>query len=274
MHTIYFDYQATTPIDPRVLEQMTPYWLSSFGNPHSSDHIVGWRAADAVKKAAGSVADLIGADPDELVFTSGATESNNMALLGLARRAPASRRRVLVSAIEHKCVLAAVDVLAEREGFRVETIPVDHEGFVDLDFLERAIDDSVLFVSVMAVNNEIGTVQDIAAIAGLLASHGVLFHCDAAQAPAAIDCERYYRTRGLGESVRAQDVRSARNRGALHPTGRAAEVRASDLRRWTAEWVALWNNASGIMRWDGRCGRTYGDRRASLGTQKSGWNAR
>ena len=110
-----------------------------------------------------------------------------MALLGLARRAPASRRRVLVSAIEHKCVLAAANVLAEREGFNVETIPVDHEGFVDLDFLESAVDDSVLFVSVMAVNNEIGTVQDIAAIADLLASHGVLFHCDAAQAPAAID---------------------------------------------------------------------------------------
>ena len=187
MNTIYADYQATTPVDPRVLEQMTPHWLSSFGNPHSSDHIVGWRAADAVSKAANSVADLIGAAPDEIVFTSGATESNNMALLGLARRASASRRRVLVSAIEHKCVLAAANVLVEREGFNVETIPVDREGFVDLDFLESAVDDSVLFVSVMAVNNEIGTVQHIAAIADLLASQGVLFHCDAAQAPAAID---------------------------------------------------------------------------------------
>ena len=191
MNTIYADYQATTPVDPRVLEQMAPYWLSSFGNPHSSDHIVGWRAADAVAQAASSVADLIGADPDEIIFTSGATESNNLALLGLARRAPASRRRVLVSAIEHKCVLASANVLAEREGFKVETIPVDNNGFLDLDFLESAIDDSVLFVSVMAVNNEIGTIQDIAAISGLLAPFGVLFHCDAAQAPAAIDVSAF-----------------------------------------------------------------------------------
>ena len=187
MNTIYADYQATTPVDPRVVEQMSPLWTSRFGNPHSSDHIVGWRAAEAVDIAAAKVANLIGADPDEIVFTSGATEANNMALLGLARRAPATRRRILVSAIEHKCVLEAARVLAERDGFTVEYIPVDQEGFIDLDFLESAVDDSVLLVSVMAVNNEIGTIQDIPAISGLLAGQGVYFHCDAAQAPAAID---------------------------------------------------------------------------------------
>ena len=185
--TIYADYQATTPVDPRVLERMAPYWRQSFGNPHSSDHVVGWRAAEAVQESLSSVAALIGADPDEVIFTSGATEANNLALFGLARRAPAGRRRILVSAIEHKCVLAAARVLEEREGFSVESIPVDSEGFVDLAALERMVDDTVLVVSVMAVNNEVGTIQDVPRIAPLLSRHGVLFHCDAAQAPCAMD---------------------------------------------------------------------------------------
>lgn len=185
--TIYADYQATTPVDPRVVEQMAPYWSEAYGNPHSNDHVIGWRAADAVREATASVASLIGADPDEVVFTSGATEANNLALLGLARRAPSDRRRILVSAIEHKCVLAAARSLAEREGFTVETIPVDGEGFVDLDALEGMVDETVLVVSVMAVNNEVGTIQDIEAISKILLPRGVLFHCDAAQAPCAMD---------------------------------------------------------------------------------------
>ena len=188
--TVYADYQATTPVDPRVLERMTPYWRELFGNPHSSDHIVGWRSAEAVQGAASSVAALIGADPDEIIFTSGATEANNLALLGLARRAPPDRRRILVSAIEHKCVLAAGRALEEREGFTVGTIPVDSEGFVDLEALEDMLDDRVLLASVMAVNNEIGTIQDIPRIAALLEPHDVLFHCDAAQAPCAMDVSR------------------------------------------------------------------------------------
>ena len=185
--TIYADYQATTPVDPRVLEKMAPYWNELFGNPHSSDHVVGWRSAEAVQDAASSVGALIGADPDEIVFTSGATEANNLALLGLARRAPPERRRILVSAIEHKCVLAAARSLEEREGFTVETIPVDGEGFVDLEALAAMVDNTVLVASVMAVNNEIGTIQDLPRIAALLRGHDVLFHCDAAQAPCAMD---------------------------------------------------------------------------------------
>ncbi len=188
--TIYADYQATTPVDPRVLEKMMPFWGESFGNPHSSDHVVGWKVAKAVEESMISVAGLVGADPDEIVFTSGATEANNLALFGLARRAPESRRRILVSAIEHKCVLAAVRALEEREGFTVDTVPVDREGFIDLDTLESMVDDSVLAVSVMAVNNEVGTIQDLPAITGLLARHGVVFHCDAAQAPCAMDVSR------------------------------------------------------------------------------------
>ena len=187
MNTIYADYQATTPVDPRVKARMKPYWGEAFGNPHSSDHVVGWRAAEAVREAAASVAGLVGADPDEVIFTSGATEANNLALLGLARRAPTERRRILVSAVEHKCVLAAARVLAVRERFTVETVPVDQEGYVDLDALATRLDDTVLAVSVMAVNNEVGTIQDIPRIAGLLAPHGILLHCDAAQAPCTLD---------------------------------------------------------------------------------------
>ena len=186
-NTIYADYQATTPVDPRVLEKMLPFWGESFGNPHSNDHIVGWKAAEAVRESLTSVAALIGGDPDEIVFTSGATEANNLALFGLARRAPSSRRRILVSAIEHKCVLAAARALEEREGFTLETIPVDREGFIDLDVLESMLDGSVLVASIMAVNNEVGTIQDLSAITALLARHGAIFHCDAAQAPCAMD---------------------------------------------------------------------------------------
>lgn len=185
--TIYLDYQSTTPLDPLVVEKMNPFLGDSFGNPHSSDHIVGWQAAKAVTAATESVANLIGADPDEVIFTSGATEANNLALLGLARRAPERRRRILVSAIEHKCVLEAARTLEKQMGVIVDIIPVDKKGEVDIDALEGLLDDTVLVVSVMAVNNEIGTIQDIPKIASLLESHNILFHCDAAQAPPAMD---------------------------------------------------------------------------------------
>lgn len=185
--TIYADYQATTPVDPRVIAKMEPYWTELFGNPHSSDHVIGWRANEAVVNAAESVANLIGASPSEIVFTSGATEANNLALLGLARRAPPDRRRILVSATEHKCVLAAARVLAERYGFDVETVPVDREGFVDLNVLKERLDSNVLLVCAMAVNNETGSIQDIPSIAALVQPHGTQIHCDAAQAPCAIE---------------------------------------------------------------------------------------
>ena len=185
--TIYADYQATTPVDPRVRQGMAPFWDQSFGNPHSSDHIVGWQAHRAVEDAATSVAALIGADTDEIVFTSGATEANNLALFGMAGRAPPGSRRILVSAIEHKCVLAASRAIAERSGFSVEIIPVDREGMVDLTALEAALSEDVLLVSVMAVNNEVGAIQDVPRISDLLGSKNVPFHCDAAQAPCAME---------------------------------------------------------------------------------------
>ena len=185
--TIYLDHQATTPVNRLVLDQMLPHFTDSFGNPHSVDHVLGWESARAVEEAAERVGRLIGADSDEVTFTSGATESNNLALLGLGRRAAGGqRRRILMSAIEHKCVLSVGRVLAEKYGYTVEEIPVDQEGFVSVSGLERALDDSVLAVSIMAVNNEIGTIQDIESISRVIKDYGAIFHCDAAQAPIAM----------------------------------------------------------------------------------------
>lgn len=185
--TIYFDHQATTPLDSRVLAEMSPYFGDSFGNPHSADHALGWQAAQAVELAALRVARLIGADPDEITFTSGATESNNLALLGLGRRASQGpRRRILLGAVEHKCVLEVGRILEERLGFRVDYLPVDGNGRVNLQYLRDIIDDDVLVISVMAVNNEIGTIEDIEAIGSISKHAGAIFHCDAAQAPCAL----------------------------------------------------------------------------------------
>ena len=195
--TIYLDHQATTPVDQRVLDRMLPYFRESFGNPHSADHSLGWKSSLAVEQAAAQVAGLIGADPDEIIFTSGATESNNMALLGLARHAhPDSRRtRFILSEIEHKCVLAAGRVISDQLDFHVDHLPVDKEGRILLASLEDALDDDVLAVSVMAVNNEIGTIQNIRKISELARKVGAIFHCDAAQAPVSMDM------RGIADHV-------------------------------------------------------------------------
>ncbi len=178
---IYMDYQATTPADPRVVEAMQPYWSVMYGNPHSADHTFGWSADAAVETARGHIAALIGADPDEIVFTSGATEANNLAVLGIARASPVTRKRIVVSAIEHKCVLAAARAAAD-EGFEVTTVTVGSDGIVDPRAIAGVLNDRVALVSVMAVNNEIGTVQPLSEIAALCTAVGAVFHTDAAQA--------------------------------------------------------------------------------------------
>src|SRR5262249_1493207 len=139
--TIYLDHMASTPVDRRTLAAMEPYYRVDFANPHSVNHALGWAANEAIDHAATTLARFIGADPDEIIFTSGATEANNLAILGLAARAPDSRRRILVSAIEHKCVLAAAQAAAVHFNMRVEVIPVDKQGVIDLDTLESRLND-------------------------------------------------------------------------------------------------------------------------------------
>jgi cysteine desulfurase len=182
--SIYLDYQASTPVDPRVIDRMHEFFVSSPANPHASEHSMGWRAYAAVEAASAEIATVLRVDADEIVFTSGATEANNLAILGLLPRAPAGRRRVLVSAIEHKSVLAAADA-AKRFGVMADIVPVDGSGLVDIDSLSAQLADDVLLVSIMAVNNEIGSMQSLRAIADRVHRAGALFHTDAVHALAA-----------------------------------------------------------------------------------------
>lgn len=180
---IYLDYQATTPTDPRVLDRMLPWFTERFGNPHSSEHRYGWEAADAADTARRQIAALIGATAKEITFTSGATEANNLAIIGAARACATrdGRRKVITAATEHACVLESARSL-RQEGFEVVELPVDEAGMLDPGTLRRALDDKTAVVSVMAVNNEIGVIQPLAEIGRLCEEAGALFHTDAAQA--------------------------------------------------------------------------------------------
>jgi len=195
---IYLDHQATSPVDDRVLQKMLPFFQERFGNPHAADHTIGWESSRTVTDSAAQIAALIGAETDEIIFTSGATEANNLALLGLAgRRSDMRRDRILISAIEHKSVLAGADFLKGKYGYRIELLPVDAEGRVSVSCLEDALDETVLAVSVMTVNNEIGTIQDIAGLAQVAHRVGAVFHTDAAQAPMAMPMETLARETDL-----------------------------------------------------------------------------
>ncbi len=178
---IYLDYAATTPVDPRVVEAMLPWLGERFGNPASHGHAWGWEAEQIVEQSRAQVAGLIGADPAEIVWTSGATESNNLALKGAARANAARGRHLVTLGTEHKAVLDTLREL-EREGFEVTTLDVREDGLVDLDALRAALRRDTILASTMAVNNEIGVVQDIAAIGAICRERGILFHVDAAQA--------------------------------------------------------------------------------------------
>lgn len=179
---IYLDMQATTPVDPRVLDAMLPYLTDQYGNPHSRTHAYGWEAEQAVEDSRKHIANLIGADAKDMVFTSGATETNNMAIKGVARFHKEKKRHIITTQTEHKCVLDSCRKLGE-EGFDITYLPVQKNGVISLQELEAAIRPSTSLVSIMAVNNETGVIQPLKEIGAICRKHrGVYFHTDAAQA--------------------------------------------------------------------------------------------
>ncbi|HGO7844156.1 TPA: IscS subfamily cysteine desulfurase [Neisseria meningitidis] len=178
---VYLDYAATTPVDKRVAEKMIPYLTETFGNPASNSHAFGWEAEEAVEKARADIAALINADPKEIVFTSGATESDNLAIKGAANFYKTKGKHLITVKTEHKAVLDTMREL-ERQGFEVTYLGVQENGLIDLEELKAAIRDDTILVSVMWVNNEIGVVQDIPAIGEICRERKIVFHVDAAQA--------------------------------------------------------------------------------------------
>jgi cysteine desulfurase len=178
---IYLDYSATTPVDPRVVDKMLPYLRQNFGNPASRSHPFGWEAEKAVEEARGQVAALVNADPREIIWTSGATESTNLALKGVAHFNRERGKHLVTVKTEHKATLDTMREL-EREGFEVTYLDVLPNGLLDLAVLEAALRPDTILVSVMFVNNEIGVIQDVAAIGEITRQRGIVFHCDAAQA--------------------------------------------------------------------------------------------
>ncbi|XP_074556550.1 cysteine desulfurase, mitochondrial [Curcuma longa] len=178
---LYLDMQATTPVDPRVLDAILPFYLARFGNPHSRTHLYGWESESAVEASRARVAALVGADPKEIFFTSGATESNNISVKGFMRFHRTRKRHVITTQTEHKCVLDSCRYL-QQDGFEVTYLPVRPDGLVDLGLLADSIRPDTGLVSVMAVNNEIGVVQPLEEIGHICREKGAVFHTDAAQA--------------------------------------------------------------------------------------------
>ena len=179
---IYLDYQATTPLDPRVLEKMLPYFNERFGNPHSRNHSFGWEAEEATEIAREHVAKIIKSSPKEIVFTSGATESNNLAIKGVADFYGDKKKHIITCVTEHKCVLESCRLLSENHGFEVTYLPVKQDGLIDLELLKKSIKKNTLLVSIMAVHNEIGVIQPLKEIGQLCRENDIFFHTDCAQA--------------------------------------------------------------------------------------------
>ncbi|HUJ30163.1 MAG TPA: aminotransferase class V-fold PLP-dependent enzyme, partial [Candidatus Acidoferrum sp.] len=189
---VYMDNHATTAVDPRVLDAMLPYFTEKYGNAASRNHEFGWKAEEAVESARGQIARLIHASPREIVFTSGATESNNLAIKGVAEAHRAKGNHIVTQATEHKAVLDTCKRL-EKYGFEVTYLPVDRDGLIDLESLRRAITPKTILISIMHANNEIGVIQPIEQIGKIAKEEKVLFHVDAAQSVGkiAVDVEKF-----------------------------------------------------------------------------------
>lgn len=240
---IYMDHHATTPVDPRVLEAMLPYFTEEFGNAASVDHLHGHTAQQAVEQARASIAKNIGAsDPAEIVFTSGATESDNIALIGTAEAYASKGNHIIVSAIEHKAVLDSASYLARR-GIETTVLPVDRFGLVDPDDVARAITDQTILVSIMFANNEIGTIEPVAEIGRITRGRGVLFHTDAAQAighvPVDVDAmhidlmsvsgHKMYGPKGIGVLYARRRRPRAKPNAVIHGGGHERGMRSGTL---------------------------------------------
>ena len=236
---IYMDYHATTPVDPRVVEAMLPYFTEHFGNAASRNHPFGWEAEEAVEKARKQVADLIGANAKEIVFTSGATESDNLAIKGVAEMYREKGNHIITCVTEHKAVIDTCKRL-EKDGYRVTYLPVQKDGLISLDELKAAITDKTILISIMTANNEIGVIQPIAEIGAIAKEKGVLFHTDAVQAVGKVPVQRQ---RPEGRHGR----RSARTRC----TGRRASARSTC---GAATRACCWRRSSTAAATSAACG--------------------
>ena len=210
---VYLDHQATCPLDDRVFAKMREHMCGPAANPHSTEHSFGWHAAQTVLEAQEHLAAMISADADEIIFTSGATEANNLALRG---RDYSARTKLIVSAIDHKCVLETARQLSFERGVEVVQLDVDESGFVEIDKLQALVDEKTALVSIIGVNNEIGTVQPLERISDIVRSAGAKLHLDLAQAPLAMDLCRGSGYRRYDKPICAQNVWADRDRLPLH----------------------------------------------------------